>query len=63
MDLQQRLESLKAEIQVLRKRLNYNVEEKTFQLKSEEAVEISAKLDQLIAEFLRIQERMEQRGA
>ncbi|MDI3280791.1 MAG: aspartyl-phosphate phosphatase Spo0E family protein [Bacillota bacterium] len=61
-DFRERLESLKDEIQILRRRLNDVAEEQTFQLKNEEALEISYKLDQLIAEFLRIRERLEREG-
>lgn len=57
MRLEARLENLMAEIQTLRQRLNDLVEEEGGGIRGDEAVQISYKLDQLIAEFLRLQEQ------
>lgn len=57
MRLEARLENLMVEIQTLRQRLNNLVEEGEGGLRGDEAVQVSYKLDQLIAEFLRLQEQ------
>ncbi|HHW14215.1 MAG TPA: Spo0E family sporulation regulatory protein-aspartic acid phosphatase [Firmicutes bacterium] len=56
MRLETRLENLMQEIQTLRLRLNDLVEEGG-RLRGDEAIQVSYKLDQLIAEFLRLQEK------
>lgn len=56
MRLETRLENLMQEIQTLRLRLNDLVEEGG-RLRGDEAIQVSYKLDQLIAEFLRLEEK------
>lgn len=56
MGLEARLENLLVEIQTLRQRL-HDLAEEGEGLRGEEAIQVSYKLDQLIAEFLRLQER------
>ncbi len=51
------MENLMSEIQTLRQRLNDLAEEGDGGLRGDEAIQVSYKLDQLIAEFLRLQER------
>lgn len=58
MRLEERLENLLTEIQTLRQRLNDLVEEGEGGLRGDEAIQVSYKLDQLIAEFLRLQEQV-----
>ncbi len=58
MRLEARLENLMVEIQTLRQRLNDLVEEGEGGLRGDEAIQVSYKLDQLIAEFLRLQEQV-----
>jgi hypothetical protein len=55
--LEARMENLMSEIQTLRQRLNDLAEECDGGLRGDEAIQVSYKLDQLIAEFLRLQER------
>ncbi len=62
MQLQARLEDLKGEIQALRQRLNSVTDGGSYTLQSEQAILVSEKLDQLIAEFLRIKETLALKG-
>lgn len=57
MRLEARMENLMVEIQSLRQRLNDLAEEGEGGLRGDEAIQVSYKLDQLIAEFLRLQEQ------
>ncbi len=63
MQLQARLDDLKGEIQALRQRLNTVTDGGNYCLQSEQAILVSEKLDQLIAEFLRIKEAIALKGA
>ncbi|MGE5507062.1 MAG: Spo0E family sporulation regulatory protein-aspartic acid phosphatase [Chitinophagales bacterium] len=56
MGLEARLENLLVEIQTLRQRL-HDLAEENEGLRGDEAIQVSYKLDQLIAEFLRLQDR------
>lgn len=58
MTLQDRLETLRQEIEALRQRLESSTDESADTPRSEESVNTSYKLDQLIAEFLRTRERI-----
>lgn len=52
------MENLMVEIQTLRQRLSDLVDEGEGGPRGDEAIQVSYKLDQLIAEFLRLQEQV-----
>jgi phage shock protein A len=58
MDLQERLEQLKRDIEALRREIDGTSDEPGSLPQREEAARASHKLDQLIAEFLRVRERL-----
>lgn len=58
MDLRDRLDKLKQEIEALRRELDGTPDEREGAPRREETARTSHKLDQLIAEFLRVRERL-----
>lgn len=58
MDLQERLDQLKRDIETLRREIDGTPDEPGSPSQREEAARASHKLDQLIAEFLRVRERL-----